>query len=114
MRTSANLISQVISRLTRHGKTRQLCGCRAFHRVLAWTSTRTLARDDRAALDDLAAPNAPRLLAFQGGGQALATDRAIRAQRLGALEVERVFGEPQVGVTDMTRHRQHRSRTACP
>ena len=90
-----------------------LCGCRALHGVLAWPSTRTLARDDRAALDDLAAPNTPRLLAFQRRVEALAADRAIRAQRLGALEVERVFGEPQIGVTDMTRHRQHRSLTAC-
>src|SRR5258705_4444610 len=95
------------------GKTRQLCGCRALHGVLAWPSTRTLASDDRAALNDLATPNTPRLFAFQRRGEALAADRAIRAQRLCALEVKRGFGEPQVGVIDMTRHRQHRSLTAC-
>jgi len=39
-------------------------------------------------------------LAFQRRGQAFATDRAIRAQRLGALEVERVF--ERLGLTQLT------------
>src|SRR5690242_14222348 len=100
--------------ITCPGKTRQRSGgCRAFHGVLAWPSTRTLTGDDRTTFEDLPAPNTPRLLAFQRRIEALAADRAIQAQRLGALQVNGVLGEPHIGVTDMTRHRQHRSFTAC-
>ena len=58
-------------RLTGKAQRRLRC-CRASPRVLARTSTRTLTRDDGAALEDLAAPDAPRLLPFQRCRQALA------------------------------------------
>ncbi len=82
--------------------------------VLAWPSTRTLACDDRAAVEDLAAPHAPRLLALERGRQALAPDRALRAQRLGAFEFDGALGEPHIGVVQVTGHRQLRLLSACP
>ena len=66
------------------------------------------------AVENLAAPNAPRLPALQRGVQALATDRAIRAQRFGAFELDGVLGEPHIGVIQVTRHRQLRLLSACP
>src|SRR5690349_1123727 len=39
-------------------------GCRLLT-VLTWTPARTLPRDDGAAVEDLPAPNAPRLTAIQ-------------------------------------------------
>ena len=98
-------------RLATPGSGRSVTRLHRLSRVLARPAPRALARDDRAALEDLAAPNAPRLLPFQRRGQALAPDRAFCAQRLGALEIARVLGEPQVGVLDMTRHRQLRALT---
>src|SRR5688572_31106491 len=53
------------------------------------TAAGPLARDDRAALEDLATPHAPRLLPCQRAGQALRADRAVHAEPLGLLEVGR-------------------------
>src|SRR5512132_1577145 len=89
-----------------------LSGCRLLG-VLARTPTRTLARDDRAAFEDLPTPNAPRLAAVQRRGQALPSNRAICAQRLGALEIDGAFREPQVGISDMTWHVRQRPFSAC-
>ena len=59
-------------------KRRRFLPCRlSCARHLTWTSARTLARNDRAAVEDLAAPHAPRLGAFQRRGQALPPDRAV-------------------------------------
>jgi hypothetical protein len=65
---------------------------------LARTAAGPLAGDHRAALEDLAAPDAPWLLASKGTGEALGADWAINAEHLGPLEVGRSVGEPQVGV----------------
>src|ERR1700752_539258 len=70
--------------------------------VFTRTSARTFVTDDRASLEDLAAPCAPGCGPFQRRRQALATDRAARAERLGALQASRSLGEPQVGIADMT------------
>src|SRR6266511_2941061 len=43
--------------------------------LLARTATGPLARDDRAALEDLAAPHAPRLATLDGAGKAVPTSR---------------------------------------
>ena len=87
-------------------------GCRLLG-VLAWTPPRTLARDDRAAFEDLPTPNAPRLTAVQRRCQALPSNRAICAQCLGTLQIDGAFREPQVGVSDMTWHVRQRPRSAC-
>ena len=83
-------------------ETGSLGGCRFG--IFAWTPTRTLTRDDHAAFEDLPTPNAPRLAPVQRRGQTLPPDGAIGAQRLGALQVDGAFGEPQVGIADMTWH----------
>src|SRR5690606_26084274 len=67
-------------------------------RVLARAAARTLARHDRAAKDQLAAPDAPRLGALQRALEAGLLDRAPGAERLGELDVLRRLGEPQVRV----------------
>src|SRR6202022_5198118 len=65
----------------------RLSGCGAGLRVLPGTSTRALARDNHTALEDLAAPHTPRLLAFERCVEALTPDRAVGAQLLCAFEV---------------------------
>src|SRR5690242_5324405 len=64
----------------------------AEHRVardvlLAGTPTGPLARHHGATLEDLAAPDSPRLTALDRAGEALGTKRALRAERLRELEV---------------------------
>jgi hypothetical protein len=66
--------------------------------LLARTATRPLARDDRAALEDLATPDTPRLGPLDRAREALDTQRAVAAERLSHLEVGRRVGEPQVRV----------------
>ena len=72
------------------------------HIVFAGTSARAFVAHDRAAVENLTTPHTPRLGAFQRRRQALAPDRAARAERLGALQVGRGLGEPQVGFAEMT------------
>ena len=72
--------------------------------VLARTATWALAGDDHAAVEDLTAPHAPRLLPFQRGVQALPAQRALGAQFFRAFEIAGVLSEPQIGILDMTRH----------
>src|SRR5690349_21634663 len=57
-----------------------------------------LERDDPAALEDLAAPDAARLAALHRAGQARQPQRACLAAELGQLEVGRLVGEPQLRV----------------
>ncbi len=79
----------------------------------AWTSARAFATHDRPPLEDLAAPHTPGFGPFQRRRQALAADRAARAQRLGALQIGRGLGEPQVGIADMTRQLWRRLSGDC-
>ena len=66
--------------------------------LLARTATGPLARNHRATLEDLAAPDAPRLGPLDRAGQALDAQRAVPAERLGQLQLGRRVGEPQVRV----------------
>lgn len=86
---------------------------RSFFGRLAWPSTRTLIRHDGPAFEDLCTPNAPRFPPLQRGVQARRSDRAVRAQRLGALEVVAILGEPQVGIAEPARHRRRVDVEAC-
>src|SRR5262249_11933709 len=51
--------------------------------LLTRTAPGPLTRDNRAALEDLATPDAPRLRPLDGAGQALDPHGALRAERLG-------------------------------
>src|SRR5690606_25286230 len=66
--------------------------------LLARTSPSPLGRHDLAADEHLAAPDAPRLGALDGTGEAGLADRAAAAQRLGELDVRLPLREPEVGV----------------
>ena len=84
------------------------CG---VHEAHAATSLRgrprgRLRADRRAALEDLAAPDAPRLAAVEGAGEAGVANRAVGAEALGELELRRRLGEPQVRVLDPARQRR--------
>src|SRR2546430_9113845 len=57
--------------------------------LLARTTPRPLPRNHGATLEDLATPDAPRLLALHRAGQALHPDPAVAAQRLGQFELGR-------------------------
>src|SRR5947209_5613238 len=72
--------------------------------VLARTATRTLACDDDAALEDLAAPDAPRLPTLQRAGEARKAGGAPVAERLGLFEFGRCLGEPEVCVLHAAGH----------
>src|SRR4051794_13217414 len=81
----------------------ECCGCDACVRscgdvFLARAATRTLARHDCAPLEDLAAPDAPRLPALDGAGEAGQTCRAVPAETFGHLELGRTVGEPEFTV----------------
>src|SRR5690242_16551810 len=65
---------------------------------VARPAPRALTGDDDPLVEDLAAPDAPRLPPIDGRGQAALTDRAGRAQRLGLFQLDRALGEPQVGI----------------
>src|SRR5438874_11852337 len=71
--------------------------------LLARTATGPLTRYDRATLEDLAAPHAPRLAPLDGAGQALHPERALRAEGLGQFQLGRGLGEPQVRVEGAAR-----------
>src|SRR5688500_15003 len=66
--------------------------------LLARATAGPLARDDRATLEDLAAPDAPGLRPLDRTGQALDAQRAVPALRLGQLQLGRRLGEPKVRV----------------
>src|SRR6201992_947728 len=65
------------------------------HFGLAGPTPRPLARHDRSLQEKLPAPDAPRLPALDGAGQARGPRRATAAERFGALHVLRRFGEEQ-------------------
>src|SRR6266545_338129 len=65
---------------------------------LARTAAGPLARDDRATLEDLAAPDSPGLAPLDRAGQALDAQRAVPAERLGQFQLGRGVREPQVRV----------------
>src|SRR5690606_34493172 len=67
-------------------------------RVLARAAARPLARHDHTADEQLAAPDAPGLLALQRAGEALLAERALQAQGLGELDVGGSLGEAQLRV----------------
>src|SRR3954468_16501276 len=62
--------------------------------LLTGPATRPLARNNRAPLEDLAAPYTPGLGALHRAGQALDPYRAVDAERLGELQLSRCVGEP--------------------
>ena len=59
-------------------------------------TTTALGRDDPAVDQDLAAPHAVGLAAFESAGEAELTHRAVGTQRLGRGQLGRVLGEEQV------------------
>src|SRR5262249_7632603 len=63
------------------------------HIRLAWPSPRSLARHDRAAPEELAAPDSPRLPPPAGPAPAGGPPRAPRPQRLGLPPATRHLGE---------------------
>src|SRR4051794_5325459 len=69
------------------------------------TAARPLPRDDGAAFEDLAAPDAPRLTPVQRAREAGVPDRAVTAQDFGLLELRRALGEPQLRVRLPARQR---------
>src|SRR3954453_19267424 len=71
--------------------------------LLAGASPRPLAGDDQPALEDLPAPDAPRLAAGECAGQAGAPDRAVAAEGLSRLQLCWGLGEPQAGFLDPAR-----------
>src|SRR6478735_6498920 len=73
------------------------------HRVLAGATSRPLAGDDGALDEELASPNAPRLLTLEGAGEALEPRGAEAAEGLGELHVLGSLGEPELRVVVATR-----------
>lgn len=71
--------------------------------ILARPSTRALARQDGAALQDLATPDTAGLMPGQRRGKARGADRAATAQLLGPLQLGGGLSEPQVWVVGTTR-----------
>jgi hypothetical protein len=71
--------------------------------LLARTTPRTLPRNHRTALEDLATPDTPGLGALDRTGKALDAQRALHAERLGQLELGRRVSEPQVRVEGAAR-----------
>src|SRR4029453_16712996 len=65
---------------------------------LARTTAGPLTRNHSAALEDLAAPDAPGLISLDRAGQALDAQRAVRAQRLRQFQLGRGVREPKVRV----------------
>src|SRR6476661_11033399 len=81
--------------------------------VLARTSARALMRYDRAAHQQLAAPDAPGLPALQRAGQAGQPGPASPAHRLRLLHVLRRLGEEQLRIL-RTRQAQAQPRSVLP
>ena len=67
-------------------------------RVLPRTTAGPLASHDGALDEQLPTPDAPRLLALEGAGEALRPCGAEPAEGLGELDVLRSLGEPELGV----------------
>src|SRR2546423_9970258 len=65
---------------------------------LAGPATRTLAGHDDTLDDELATPHAPRLAPLESAREALGTDGAGGAQRLGELDISRRLGEEELRV----------------
>ena len=82
------------------------CSCAAGH-ADACAPRRCRARGSRR-------PKRPTALAVPARRSGTPADRAVPAQRLGPFEVDGVLGEPQIGITDMTRHRLQLFSAACP
>ena len=88
------------------------------HVRLAWASPRPLARHDRAAQEELAAPDSPELPPLQRSGEAGGPRRALPAESLGRLHVIRRLGEEQLRVIcagqvrTEARHEQQRPQHA--
>ena len=80
---------------------------RLRQRVLARTSPGTLPRHDDAADEQLTAPDTPRLVPFQGAGQAGLLQRAVPAQGLRHFDITRRLGEPEIRVVQSTREGPH-------
>src|SRR5271165_5543694 len=80
------------------------------HFGLAWTPARALARHDRAAHQQLAAPDAPGLPALERTGQAGQPGLAAPAHRLGRLHVLGRLGEEQLWVLRARKIQAHRER----
>src|SRR3954451_21126815 len=81
----------------------ECCGCDACVRscgdvFLARAATRTLARHDRAPLEDLATPDAPRLPALDGTGEAGQACWALPAELLRQFELGWGVREPEFPV----------------
>jgi hypothetical protein len=79
--------------------------------TLAGAAAWSLVRHDSAVVEDLAAPNTEWLLPVECAGQTFQPRRAVRAQRLGELEVGRGLGEPKVGTVHLTRKGEGRAST---
>jgi len=58
-------------------------------------------RDDLALVEDLAAPDAHRLVALDCTGQTSQLSGATPTQRFRMFEVARSIGEPQVGIMNL-------------
>src|ERR1700760_2469222 len=65
---------------------------------LAGTAARPLAGHDRAAQQQLAAPDSPRLTPLEGALESGRADPAVLAERLGRLHVGGCLGEKQLRV----------------
>src|SRR4051794_38566901 len=70
----------------------------ASHIDLAGTATGTPARNHGAAVENLAAPDTPGLVALGRTGQALDAQRAFPAERLRQFQLGRGVRDPQVRV----------------
>ena len=80
------------------------------HPGLARTSARTLARHDRAAQQQLAAPDTPGLPARERTGQAVDPGPASPAHGLRQLHILRRFGEEQLRVLRARKIESYRER----
>jgi hypothetical protein len=61
------------------------------------SSTRSLGLTDASVFEELSTPHTPRLRSIKGGSEAVLATRALRTDRLGALNVNVFLGEEQVG-----------------
>src|SRR5699024_9564804 len=65
-------------------------------RVLAGAAAGPLAGTDHSLLEELAAPDTPRLTALEGAFEAGGPEGAVQAERLGVLDAGRGLGEPDL------------------
>src|SRR5690606_9952386 len=73
---------------------------------LARPATTPLAGHHDTVDEDLAAPDAPGLVALEGAGEAALDEGAGAAERLGLLDLRAVLGEPQLRVVGTTRQQR--------